>query len=83
MKRAAKGAKVLRLELSRFGHLTRHTFATLYLRAGGSEVLLAKILGHADTRLVHRFYSHFCANDLQADMERRGFSLEFRHILKR
>jgi integrase len=56
--------KVLRPELSRFGHLTRHTFATMYLRAGGSDVMLSKILGHVDTRLIHRVYAHFTAGDL-------------------
>jgi integrase len=75
VKRVAEKTGVLRPELSRFGHLTRHTFATLYLRAGGSDILLAKILGHADTRLVHQVYSHFCAEDLRADMSRGGFSL--------
>ena len=75
VKRTADKAKVLRPGLSRFGHLTRHTFATLYLRAGGSDVLLAKMLGHKDTRLVHQVYAHFCADDLAADMLRCGFTL--------
>jgi integrase len=76
VKRTAQKAGVLRPGLSRFGHLTRHTFATLYLRAGGSDVLLAKMLGHKDTRLVHQVYAHFCADDLAADMLRCGFSLD-------
>lgn len=75
VKSIADKAGVLRPELSRFGHLTRHTFATLYLKAGGSDVLLAKMLGHRDTRLVHQVYAHFCAHDLAADMRRCGFSL--------
>ena len=77
--RTAEKANVYRPELSRFGYLTRHTFATLYLKAGGSDVLLAKMLGHCDTRLIHQVHADFYAHDLAADMARCEFSLAGSH----
>lgn len=33
----------------------RHAFATQLLEAGVSEVVIAKMMGHADTRMLHRY----------------------------
>jgi integrase len=43
----------------------RHTFATRFALAGGSLPVLAKILGHADLRLLMRY-----VHPAQADMDR-------------
>lgn len=75
VKNAAEKAGVLRPELKRFGHLTRHCFASHYLKAGGSDVMLARMLGHRGTDLIHKVYAHFVSDDLAADMARCGFSL--------
>ena len=60
----ADGTGVARDGMRRWGHLTRHTFATQWLLAGGTDTILAKILGHVDTSLIHRVYAHFCDFDL-------------------
>jgi integrase len=39
-------------------HILRHTYASLYLMAGGSPAGLARQLGHADTRMTLRSYAH-------------------------
>ena len=39
-------------------HILRHTYASLYLMAGGDLPALSKQLGHADTRMTLRHYAH-------------------------
>ena len=39
-------------------HGLRHTYASLYLMAGGGLPDLAKQLGHTTTRMVERHYGH-------------------------
>jgi len=45
-------------------HATRHTFATEYLRRGGSLLHLQKMLGHTSLAMVRR-YAHLAVADLQ------------------
>jgi integrase len=71
----AQRAGVDRPALRRYGHQTRHYFATQWLLSGGSDTILAKILGHRDTSLIHSTYSHFCDDDLTRAMDRIGFSV--------
>lgn len=75
VKNAADKAGVLRPGLKRFGHLTRHCFASHYLKQGGSDIMLARMLGHKGTDLIHNVYAHFVSDDLAADMARCGFSM--------
>ena len=37
-----------------------------------------RILGHVDTTLIHKVYSHFCNDDLVDAMDRIGFSVRTR-----
>jgi integrase/recombinase XerD len=46
-------------------HATRHTFATEYLRRGGSLFHLQKMLGHTSLEMVRR-YANLVTADLQA-----------------
>jgi integrase len=39
-------------------HKTRHTYASLFLAAGGSMFALSRILGHASIRTTEKVYSH-------------------------
>jgi integrase len=73
--RIAVGAEVDRPGMKRWGHLTRHTFATQWLLAGGSDAILARILGHRDTNLIHAVYSHFCDLDFVNAVDRIDLSL--------
>jgi len=50
-------------------HATRHTFATEYLRRGGSLFHLQKMLGHTSLEMVRR-YANLIVADLQAVHER-------------
>jgi integrase/recombinase XerD len=53
----------------RAAHATRHTFATEYLRRGGSLFHLQKILGHASLEMVRK-YANLTTADLSAVHER-------------
>ena len=76
VREAAKGAGCAREGMRRWGHMTRHTYATAWLLAGGSDTLLARWLGHKDTSLIHQVYSHFCDFDYVAAMDKVGLSLK-------
>lgn len=49
-------------------HLTRHTFATNWLRAGGRLETLSVILGHASIRTTFDLYGHLDMSDVEIDM---------------
>jgi integrase len=70
------GAGTQRPGMRRFGHLTRHYYATQWLLNGGSAEQLARVLGHADTVLICKVYSHFQDADFVATVDRIGLSLE-------
>jgi integrase/recombinase XerD len=50
-------------------HVLRHTMATCYLRAGGSVVMLQRILGHSELSTTMR-YVHLNTGDLCAVHDR-------------
>jgi integrase/recombinase XerD len=50
-------------------HATRHTFATEYLRRGGSVFHLQKVLGHSSLEMTRR-YANLVTADLQAVHEK-------------
>ena len=50
-------------------HSFRHTFALNYLRKGGSEFRLQKVLGHSSLEMTRR-YANLVTEDLQAVHER-------------
>jgi len=49
-------------------HLTRHTFATNWLRRGGRLETLSVILGHASIRTTFDLYGHLDMTDVEIDM---------------
>jgi integrase len=55
MAEACKRAKI-KPEVS--FHILRHTWASLAVMAGGPLMVIARNLGHADTRMVERHYGH-------------------------
>jgi integrase/recombinase XerD len=50
-------------------HTFRHTYATLYLRAGGSTWALQRQLGHAAIQTTMQ-YAQMVGNDVKADVQR-------------
>ena len=51
-------------------HTTRHTFATRYLRMGGSAELLKEALGHKSIQTTIDLYVHLDTTDLHEEFER-------------
>lgn len=49
-------------------HMSRHTFATRYLRAGGRMHTLKDILGHASIATTVNLYAHLDVSDARADI---------------
>jgi len=72
VKSVARGAGVKKKVI---GHDTRSFYATQWLLKGGSDALLARILGHRDTSLIHRVYSHFTTDDLVSALDGLDFTL--------
>jgi len=72
----AETAGTLRPGMKRLGHGTRHYYATQWLLNGGSAEILARVLGHADTGLICRCYSHFQDADYVAAVDRLALSLD-------
>jgi integrase len=56
MRAACKAAGLERLSF----HELRHTAASTWLNAGLDLLLVARQLGHADTRMVEQHYGHLC-----------------------
>ena len=51
-------------------HILRHTYASMYLMAGGSLEGLARQLGHEDTRMTIRNYAHLAESWRSAEAKR-------------
>jgi integrase len=61
-------------------HVSRHTWASLAVMAGAPLMVVARNLGHADTRMVERHYSHlapsFIADAIRAAAPKFGIKPE-------
>ena len=61
-------------------HILRHTWASLAVMAGAPLMVLARNLGHADTRMVERHYGHlapsYIANAIRAAAPKFGIRPE-------
>jgi len=51
-------------------HMTRHTFATRYLRGGGTLERLSMAMGHTSIKTTWDLYAHLDTNDLADEFER-------------
>jgi integrase len=49
-------------------HVTRHTFATRWLRRGGQLITLAQAMGHTSIRTTADLYAHLDTRDMAADL---------------
>ena len=59
-------------------HGMRHTWASLSLMGGMPPMVVAKNLGHKDTRMIERHYGHLC--DKYAADQVRQFAPDFRPV---
>lgn len=50
-------------------HVTRHTYATEYLRRGGKIDRLSRLLGHSSVAITEEYYSHLVLTDLAEDVD--------------
>jgi len=50
-------------------HMTRHTFATRWLRRGGRLETLSMVMGHESIRTTHDLYAHLDTRDVLLDLE--------------
>lgn len=57
-RRIREACRIAEIEPSISFHILRHTYASLYLMAGGSLPGLSAQLGHADTRMTTKHYGH-------------------------
>jgi integrase len=77
MAEACKGAKI---EPSANFHCLRHTYASHAIMNGAPLMVVAKNLGHADTRMVEKHYGHlapsFVADAIRAAAPSFGFKVD-------
>lgn len=67
--RAARGDPGYRGPVPTF-HELRHSFASLYLEAGGDLFVLSRILGHRSVKTTERMYAHVADISLRAGANR-------------
>lgn len=61
-KKICRNAKIkLDLEKGCHFHMTRHTFTTRCIEAGMDLLMIAKLLGHVDTKQIEKTYGHILA----------------------
>jgi len=57
-------------------HQLRHSYASALVAAGMPLALVAKLTGHADTRMLERHYAHLAPSDLTKALEAMAPKLE-------
>lgn len=70
VRNAAHEAGVQREDRPIYPHLLRHSFITEQLRWGMNPVQLAEIVGHSETTMIARVYSHLVESDAYSAMVR-------------
>jgi integrase len=77
MKAACENAKI---DPPASFHALRHSYASLMIMAGAPLMVVAKNLGHSDTRMVERHYGHlaasFVTDAIRATAPRFGITVE-------
>jgi len=64
-------------------HHARHTWASLSIMSGASLLVIAKNLGHTDTRMVERHYGHLVPSYERAEIQKHApvFGIDTRNIV--
>ncbi len=71
----AEACKAARIEPAASFHCLRHTWASHRVMSGAPLLVVAQVLGHADTRMVEKHYGHLSAGFVQDVIERTGLGL--------
>ena len=50
-------------------HMMRHSYISNWMRAGESHLVLIRIVGHSNTRLIEEVYGHLVTADLVAALD--------------
>lgn len=59
----------------------KHCYASHLLMSGASEAEVAKLLGHTDTRMVHKHYGHLTLGHLRKVQERINLTPPLMHVI--
>jgi integrase len=74
--RPLAGASIAaRLEPAANFHCLRHTWASHRVMAGAPLMVVAQVLGHADTRMVEKHYGHLAPSFVREAIERTALGL--------
>jgi integrase len=57
-------------------HQLRHSYASALVAAGMPLAMVAKLTGHADTRMLERHYAHLAPSDLSRALEAMAPNLD-------
>ena len=71
----AEASAAARLEPSPNFHCLRHTWASHRVMAGAPLMVVAEVLGHADTRMVERHYGHLAPSFVRDAIERTALGI--------
>lgn len=79
-RRMAEACKRAKIKPAASFHILRHTWASLAVMAGAPLMVVARNLGHADTRMVERHYGHlapsYIADAIRAAAPKFGIKAE-------
>ncbi|SUS08660.1 Integrase family protein [Candidatus Defluviicoccus seviourii] len=71
----AEACEAARIEPAANFHCLRHTWASHRVMAGAPLLVVAQVLGHADTRMVEKHYGHLGAGYVRDVIDRTGLGL--------
>ncbi|MFO1127822.1 MAG: tyrosine-type recombinase/integrase [Rhodospirillales bacterium] len=71
----AEASAAARLEPAANFHCLRHTWASHRVMAGAPLMVVAQVLGHADTRMVEKHYGHLAPSFVREAIERTALGL--------
>lgn len=83
MRPLADASAAARLEPAANLHCLRHTWASHRVMAGAPLMVVAQVLGHADTRMAQKHYGHRAPSYVHEAIERRslGIILDDTHVV--
>jgi integrase len=71
----ADASAVARLDPPATFHVLRHTWASHRVMAGAPIMVVAQVLGHADTRMVEKHYGHLAPSYVRDVVRSRSLGI--------